>query len=319
VAKAGFEYQELVAAVASALDPGAKVKTGQWLEGPDGSREVDVEVRGFVNKRAWFILIECKDWTRPIDIQEIDKLDSKRHDLGADETLIYSNSGFTSKALRKASRVGIRVLSALASGDQRVKFRVHRAVIAAGIQVDTWRPTLFFGILGDQQLPEGWDIRKLTYDGLPVVNWFQSITMALLRKHCPRKQLDITLVFRQELQFHLGACTIWLRGLRLDMVCSQKWLSQIVEEEVSLGYFDHITRQVSIPNQQYWTIGPFRRDEWKELQDEDEYEIPDEADELGQNQFRLGLILYRPIVSTEPGGTPALDGEVSECVVHTAE
>jgi hypothetical protein len=46
MAKAGHEYQEIVAAVATALHRGSTVKTGQWVAGPDGSREVDVEVRG---------------------------------------------------------------------------------------------------------------------------------------------------------------------------------------------------------------------------------------------------------------------------------
>ncbi len=47
--KAGTEYQELVALVAQALDPEADIRTGQWIEGPDGNREVDVEVRGTVD------------------------------------------------------------------------------------------------------------------------------------------------------------------------------------------------------------------------------------------------------------------------------
>lgn len=35
MAKAGDEYQEIVGAVAKALDPGASVKIGQSVEGPD--------------------------------------------------------------------------------------------------------------------------------------------------------------------------------------------------------------------------------------------------------------------------------------------
>src|SRR5215510_1062106 len=44
--KAGDEYQDIVAAVQCALDPGAAVRAGQWIEGPDGRRDLDVEVRG---------------------------------------------------------------------------------------------------------------------------------------------------------------------------------------------------------------------------------------------------------------------------------
>ena len=49
MAKAGDEYQEIVGAVAQALDPGASVKVAQWIEGPDGKRDLDVEVRGTIN------------------------------------------------------------------------------------------------------------------------------------------------------------------------------------------------------------------------------------------------------------------------------
>jgi len=51
------------------------------------------------------VVIECKDWNRPIGIAFIDALDSKRRDLGASIAMICSNSGFTSDALRKAARV----------------------------------------------------------------------------------------------------------------------------------------------------------------------------------------------------------------------
>lgn len=86
--KAWTEYQELVALVAKALDREAIIKTGQWIEGPDGDREVDVAVRGIVDGTPHFVHIEslggifpaacggdlyCKDWNRPVEwvIEEI--------------------------------------------------------------------------------------------------------------------------------------------------------------------------------------------------------------------------------------------------------
>jgi hypothetical protein len=89
MAKLGDEYNQIVAAVEKALDPGATVTIKKWLHGPDGKREIDVEVRGTVNGVAKFIFVECKDYThgktpKPVDITDIDELDSKRRDLGAD-------------------------------------------------------------------------------------------------------------------------------------------------------------------------------------------------------------------------------------------
>ena len=135
MAKAGSEYEKLAALVAKALDPGADIKTGQWVEGPDGKREVDVEVRGTVEGKPHFIQIECKDWKAPVDIQAIDNLDSKRRDISADAAILYSNSGFTKKALRKAERIGIGAVSAISYGNKLVRPVIERELIAKNYQL----------------------------------------------------------------------------------------------------------------------------------------------------------------------------------------
>lgn len=42
--KAGLDYQDLVALIERAFDPGATVLVSEWIEGPDGSRDCDVLV-----------------------------------------------------------------------------------------------------------------------------------------------------------------------------------------------------------------------------------------------------------------------------------
>jgi len=142
VAKPGDEYQELVGAVAAALDPGASVKMGQWIEGPDGKRDLDVEVRGTIDGSPCFILIECKDWRDRVGIGVIDALDSKRRDLGADRAIAYSNSGFTAPALRKAARLEIGAASALKAGDGKAKVAIETEIIAKRLSVDSMRVKL---------------------------------------------------------------------------------------------------------------------------------------------------------------------------------
>ena len=130
MAKAGSEYEELTAVVAKTLDPHADVKIGQWVAGPDGNREVDVEVRGTVEGKLHFILIECKDWKDPVGIEAIDSLDSKRRDLKADAVILFSNSGFTKPALRKAERVGIDAVSAISKGNKLVRIAIFKEVLS---------------------------------------------------------------------------------------------------------------------------------------------------------------------------------------------
>ena len=75
MAKLGKPYENVVALVAKALHPGATVEVGEWVEGPDGTREIDVSVRGQIDGKQTFILIECKDWKKDVGIAEIDALD----------------------------------------------------------------------------------------------------------------------------------------------------------------------------------------------------------------------------------------------------
>ena len=119
MSKLGDAYQDAVADVARKIFPDAKVEVGQWIHGPDGRRDLDVVVYAEPASKNRQLLIECKDWNRPIGIAEIDALESKRRDLPVKIAMICSNSGFTADALRKAARVGMPTLSALMEGDDR--------------------------------------------------------------------------------------------------------------------------------------------------------------------------------------------------------
>jgi len=313
MAKTGSEYQELVEMFAKALDEGATVKTGQWIKGPDGKREIDVEVRGAVNNNPHFILIECKDWTKGkthplVDIEEIDKLDSKRVDLSADAAIIYSNTGFTKKALRKANRKGISTLSALSEGDDRVKIIIERELYALRTSIDQWRLVLYLYEESKRNLPLDWSPYSLYLNGLPVVNWLHDLSLKLLESNDIKNKIEAVFSFKKETLFHVDQIPIMLRGFHIIASCSQKWLFQTVREDVSLGYYDHISRKVVIPNEQVWTIGPIDRDAWKELDI-----APEElTSEIEDNSFRFSLKLYNCIKKIKNYETPAIDNIIDE-------
>ncbi|MEY2612198.1 MAG: hypothetical protein RL069_1010 [Planctomycetota bacterium] len=126
----------------AALDPGSAVKTEQWITGPDGERDVDVEVRGTLKGAPHFILVECKDHSRPIGIGFVDGFKSKIRDLKPDRAIMFSNSGFTRDALKKSNRVGIEMASAMKAGDNTVKAKVHREVVARRLGEPRMPPTI---------------------------------------------------------------------------------------------------------------------------------------------------------------------------------
>ncbi len=301
--------------VAKALDPNADIKTGQWIEGPDGNREVDVEVRGTINGESHFILIECKDWKRPVDIQAIDALDSKRFDLSPNAAIIYSNSGFTKTALRKAKRVGIDAFSAVAEGNKRVRCFLERELAARSLSIDSWNMRIFYSPESAQPNSEQFDARALRYEGLPVVNWLKKLSLELLREYEGKRNVVFTTIFKTDTPFTLDGVLIALRGLRVEMTCSRKWLSQIVREDVSLGNYNHITGRLLIPDQQYWSIGEIKQDAWEETDGEPLYwSKPSEPGDA-----RLNLIFLTPIKSYEGENAPPIDDLINEQSIETSD
>lgn len=171
MAKAGDEYRELVGTVMAALDRGSAVKMEQWITGPDGERDMDVEVRGTLNGVPHFILVECKDHARPIGIGFVDAFESKIRDLKPDRAIMFSNSGFTRDALKKARRVGVEMASAMKAKDDTIKIQVYREVIARRLTL-TFETVFLYPFAGHpHEIEEKWKVEELLFDGIPLSLW----------------------------------------------------------------------------------------------------------------------------------------------------
>jgi len=307
VAKPGDEYQELVGAVAAALDPGASVKMGQWIEGPDGKRDLDVEVRGTIDGSPCFILIECKDWRDRVGIGVIDALDSKRRDLGADRAIAYSNSGFTAPALRKAARLEIGAASALKAGDGKAKVAIETEIIAKRLSVDSMRVKLN-GISGKalDELEDGWIVGELLFDNSPVINWISELSRRLIEQHENATSIVFRCTFRQSSLWSYQGRLLPVGAIGLLFSCSKKWLSQVVRVDVTLGLFDHLRRRVTVPNQQAYFIGWINRDAWVET------DKAWEETELEPGTFEIYLTLFNHIRPEPNSATPKLEELIAE-------
>jgi len=298
MAKAGDEYQEIVGAVAQALDPGASVKVGQWIEGPDGRRDLDVEVRGTVDGLPCFVLIECKDWAQPVGIAVVDALDSKRKDLSADRAVIYSNSGFTAPALRKAARVEIETASALKAGDKRIKVKIERLLVVKALSVDSLRVNLYPPPGCDPEVGHGWQIDQLFCDGLAVQNWISGRSADLIREHEDAKEIVWRCALRPHEGWSFNGRALLVGGLELTFRCTKKWLAQTVRVDVTLGLFDYLRRKVVVPSKQAYGMGWIDQEAWKET------DMRWEEKELEPNSFELFMTLLRPIPPIGDGKAP---------------
>ena len=306
MAKAGDDYQEIVGAIARFLDPGTSVNVGQWIEGPDGKRDMDVEVRGTLNGAPCFVLIECKDWADPVGIGVIDALDSKRRDLYADRAIIYSNSGFTAPALRKAARVGIETASALKAGDNRIKPMIQRELIAKRLSVDSMRATLYPFSQETFEIEDDWQISQLLYNDLPAFNWIGELSLRLIQEYEDARKIIFRCTFPPTSVWTYKGQRLCIAGIELVFECSKKWVSQRVQVDVTLGVYDHRHRSVVVPDQQGYILGWIDGEAWVEVDSRwDEEELP-----LGS--FELYLTLLNPIHPIPDTAIPGIEQVILE-------
>ena len=230
MAKLGRPYEGIVALIGQALHPDASVEIGEWIEGPDGAREIDVSIRGMIDGEETFILLECKDWKKDVGIEAVDALDSKRHDVGANKAMLVSNSGFTSGALRKAQRKDIMCMSALAEGAETIRFVLNREFLAKQLSVvgGSWH-------LDGSGLPPSLDLNNLQYDGLNFTAWIRDRSIQLLRKNEFAKVIKHKVTFREPVEFLLSGKPVLLTGFEVTLECKRTWLVQTIREDVSRG------------------------------------------------------------------------------------
>lgn len=106
------EFQKLIVAIQSHLDPGSSVVESAMLnDGLTGTkREVDIVVSGKVGAQVVTISIECRDRTRPADVTWVDEMQAKHSRLPTNVLVLVSHSSFTPEARRVADKYGIRCL-----------------------------------------------------------------------------------------------------------------------------------------------------------------------------------------------------------------
>ena len=252
LAKRGIDYQELVGIIESAFDPGAEVKVGEWVEGPDGSRDCDVSIRDTRDGLPYFAFAECKDWKkRAVGIGTIDALDSKRKDLRADLTAIYSNSGFTVPAIQKARRVGINTFSAVASGDPRSRARVNalaygRVVEPTSLDEQTIEPPG-----QDLPVPAGISMETFCFEGEPVHNWAVEQLGTLITEHLDKfehpSQMVAVYQFHDVVVLDAAGVPFPVVGMRFELEIAVRWMAKALEIEAELGRFDAQTGLIWVP------------------------------------------------------------------------
>lgn len=103
--QSGARYESVVAAIHRDFAQDATVTENELIEGKSGIfRQIDVAIRADIAGYKCLVIVECKDYSRPVEIGKVDELIGKMDDVGAVKAVLVSDSGFTEGALKRAQR-----------------------------------------------------------------------------------------------------------------------------------------------------------------------------------------------------------------------
>jgi len=103
------EFEQLVYQLQQQLSGDAEVILDATLPGEDSkvNRQIDILVKRSVGQYPIVIVMECKDYKRPVDVKEVEAFATKLKDVKAHKGALVSGKGFSQAALETAKRYGI--------------------------------------------------------------------------------------------------------------------------------------------------------------------------------------------------------------------
>lgn len=248
MAKLGRQFELVVSDVVREMDPSSIVRQGEWVEGPDGSRELDVIIEGAVDGVFRRIQIECRDYnpdSRRIGIAHIDALDSKHRDLEMDVSLLCSNAGFSADAKRKAKRLGIGLIGVLREGDTRIRYSIMDEIYVRRIDVVPQSADFTF-VFENPPPPQG-DLHceEILYDGVPVIHWLiQRVLIFLSSNPVVRGIHSLRFRFKHPIDFTLPSGQALTNNIGVQFEISGQWIAQSIEIDATCGLYDWMRQTI---------------------------------------------------------------------------
>jgi hypothetical protein len=119
------ELEILVAKIQAQLAPGAEILHDAKLLGRQSNRlrQIDVLVRQQIGQYEILIVLDCKDYTRPVDIKGVEEFHGLVSDVGAHKGVLVCPKGFTDAAKTRAAGLQIDLYSPVDTDPH--KWRVH--------------------------------------------------------------------------------------------------------------------------------------------------------------------------------------------------
>ena len=117
------EFENLVYEIQRNFAGGAEVKKNDFIMGHDSQtgRQIDISIRRKVAQYEILVVIDCKDYKRPVDIKKMGEFITTVQDVRANKGAIISSSGFTKNAITLATQKGIDTLRLVDTGSKNWK------------------------------------------------------------------------------------------------------------------------------------------------------------------------------------------------------
>jgi hypothetical protein len=107
------EFEEIVERLQRAFHPGAKIERNVKLTGRDSQRprQIDISIRQTVGVQEILIIVECKHWSRKIDVKAVEAFAGVKEDVGAHSGMMISTRGFSEGAQNLADKKQISLFT----------------------------------------------------------------------------------------------------------------------------------------------------------------------------------------------------------------
>lgn len=119
------QLEHLVVDIQKQLSPDAKVSHNVKLEGFDSEvqRQIDVLVEQSIGQYNMRIVIDCKDYSKPVDVKGVEEFYGLIKDVRAHKGALVCPSGFTHGAKKRAKKLQIDLYSPVDTSPH--KWRAH--------------------------------------------------------------------------------------------------------------------------------------------------------------------------------------------------
>lgn len=124
-------FEELIKKVQEELAPDAIVKLDDKIIGKETGviRQIDISVRQSIGNYEILVAIDCKDYSRPVDVKEIEAFIGMIQDVHANKGVIVSASGFTKTAKTRGKKAGLNLYRLVDTGDHDQQVMAYIPVV----------------------------------------------------------------------------------------------------------------------------------------------------------------------------------------------